>query len=57
MYNYKAIFNTICDFQEISDRSIFLTKFGTFGKIEPYFVTLVNFNIDHARNLKTCMLM
>ena len=57
MYKYKAIFNTICNFQEISDRSIFLTKLGTFGKIEPYFVTLVNFNIDHARNLKTCMLM
>ena len=54
-YMYKAIFNTICDFQEISDRSTFLTKLVTFGKFEPYFVILVNFNNDHARNLKTCM--
>ena len=26
---YLAIFNTICDFQEISEMSIFLTKLGT----------------------------
>ena len=32
---YKAIFNTICDFQEISEMSIFLTKLGTFGKMAP----------------------
>ena len=52
---YKAIFNTICDFQEILERSIFWTKLGTFGKMEPYFVIPGNFNNDHARNLKTCM--
>ena len=49
---YKAIFNTICDFQEIS---IFLTKLGTFGKRAPNFVTLDNYNNDHAKNLKICM--
>ena len=51
---YKAIFNTICDFQEVWERSIFLTKLGTFGKMEPNFVTLGNFNNDHARNVKIC---
>ena len=52
---YKAIFNTICDFQEISEISIFLTKFGTFGKMAPNFVTLRNYNNDNATNLKICM--
>ena len=54
---YKAIFNTICDFQEISEMSIFLTKLGTFGKMAPNFVTLGlgNYNNDHATNLKICM--
>ena len=52
---YKAIFNTICDFQEIWERSIFLTKLGDFGKIEPYFVTPRNFDNDHAMNLKICV--
>ena len=52
---YKAIFNTICDFQEISEMSIFLTKLGTFGKMAPNFVTLGNCNTDHATNLKICM--
>ena len=51
---HKAIFNTICDFQEVWERSIFLTKLGTFGKMEPNFVTLGNFNNDHARNVKIC---
>ena len=49
---YKAIFNTICDFQEIS---IFLTKLGTFGKRTPNFVTLDKYNNDYATNLKICM--
>ena len=52
---YKAILNTICDFQEISERSIFLTKLGTFGKMAPNFVTLGNFNNDHIRNFKIGM--
>ena len=52
---YKAIFNTICDFQEISEMSIFLTKLGTLGKMAPNFVTLGNYNNDHATNLKICM--
>ena len=52
---YKAIFNIICDFQEIWERSIFLTKLGDFGKIEPYFVTPRNFDNDHAINLKICV--
>ena len=52
---YKVIFSTICDFQEISEMSIFLTKLGTFGKIAPNFVTLGNYNNDHATNLKICM--
>ena len=52
---YKAIFNTICDFQEISEMSIFLTKLGTFGKMAPNFVTLGNYNNDYATNLKICM--
>ena len=52
---YKAIFNIICDFQEISEMSIFLTKLGTFGKMAPNFVTLFNYNNDHATNLKICM--
>ena len=52
---YKAIFNTICDFQVISEMSIFLTKLGTFGKMAPNFVTLGNCNNDHATNLKICM--
>ena len=51
----KAIFSTICDFQEISEMSIFLTKLGTFGKMAPNFVTLGNYNNDHARNLKICV--
>ena len=54
-YMYKAILNTICDFQEISERSIFLTKLGTFGKMAPNFVTLGNFYNDHDRNFKICM--
>ena len=54
-YMYKAIFNTICDFQEISGMSIFLTKLGTFGKMAPNFVTLGNYNNDHVTNLKICM--
>ena len=52
---YKAIFNTICDFQEVSEMTIFLTKLGTFGKMTPTFVTLGNYNNDHAKNLKICM--
>ena len=52
---YKAIFNTICDFQEISEMSIFLTKLGTFGKMAPNFFTLGNYNNDRATNLKICM--
>ena len=52
---YKAIFNTICDFQEISEMSIFLTKLGAFGKMAPNFVTLGNYNNDHATNLKICI--
>ena len=52
---YKTIFNTICDFQEISEMSIFLTKSGTFSKMAPNFVTLGNYNNDHATNLKICM--
>ena len=52
---YKAIFNTICDFQEILEMSIFLTKLGTFGKMAPNFVTLSNYNNDHPTNLKICM--
>ena len=52
---YKAISNTICDFQEISEMSIFLTKFCTFGKMAPNFVTLGNYNNDHATNLKICI--
>ena len=52
---YKAIFNTICDFQEISDMSNFLTKLSTFGKLAPNFVTLGNYNNDHATNLKICI--
>ena len=52
---YKAIFNSICDFQEISEMSIFLTKLGTFGKMAPNFVTLGNYNNDHATNLKICL--
>ena len=52
---YKAIFNTICDFQNISEMSIFLTKLGTFGKMAPDFVTLGNYNNDHATNLKFCI--
>ena len=52
---YKAIFNTICDFQEISEISTFLTKVGTFGKMAPNFVTLGNYNNNHATNLKICM--
>ena len=54
---YKAIFNTICDFQEISEMLIFLTKLGTFGKMAPYFVTLGNYNNGHATNLKMFMLV
>ena len=49
---YKAIFNTICDFQEIWEMSIFLTKLGTFGKMAPNFG---NYNNDHATNLKIYM--
>ena len=41
-FMYKAIFSTICDFQEISEMSIFLIKLGTFGKIAPNFDTLGN---------------
>ena len=52
---YKTIFNTICDFQEIPEMLIFLTKLGTFGKMAPNFVTLGNYNYDHATNLKICM--
>ena len=52
---YKVIFNTICDFQEISEMSIFLTKLGTFGKMAPNFVTLGNYNNNHATKLKICM--
>ena len=52
---YKAIFNTICDFQEISEMSIFLTKLGTFGKMAPNFVTLSNLNNDSDRNFKIGM--
>ena len=52
---YKAIFNTIWDFQEISEILIFLTKLGTFGKMAPNFVTLGSYNNDHATNLKICM--
>ena len=52
---YKVIFNTICNFQEISEMSIFLTKLGTFGKMAPNFVTLGNFNNDHATNLNICI--
>ena len=52
---YKAILNTICDFQEISEMSIFLTKLGTFGEMASNFVTLGNYNNDHAKNLKICM--
>ena len=52
---YKATLNTICDFQEISERSTFLTKLGTFGKMSPNFVTLGNFYNDHDRNFKICM--
>ena len=52
---YKATFNTICDFQEISEMLIFLTKLGTFGKMTPNFVTLGNYNNDHATNLKIRM--
>ena len=33
----------------------FLTKLGTFGKIEHNFVTLGNFNNDHDRNFKIDM--
>ena len=51
---YKAIFNTICDFQEISEMLNFLTKLGTFGKMAPNFVTLGNYNNDPATNLKIC---
>ena len=51
----KAIFITICDFQEISEMSIFLTKLGTFGKMALNFVTLCNYNNDHATNLKIFM--
>ena len=54
-YMYMAIFNTICDFQEISEMSIFLTKLGTYGKMTPNFVTLGNYNNDYATNLKICM--
>ena len=54
MYS-EAIFKAICDFQEISEMSIFLTKLGTFGKMAPNFVPLGNYNNDHATNLKTCM--
>ena len=32
-----------------------MTKLGTFGKMAPNFVTLSNYNNDHAKNLKTCM--
>ena len=35
--------------------SIFLTKLGTFGKMAPNFVTLGNYNNDHATNLKMSM--
>ena len=49
---YKAIFNTICDFQEISEMSIFLTKLGTFGKMAPNFVTLGNYNNDTLQTWK-----
>ena len=52
---YKAIFNTICDFQEIWEMLIFLTKLGTFGKMAPNFVTLGNYNNDHATNLRLFM--
>ena len=52
---YKAIFNTICDFQEISGMPIFLTKLGTFGKMALNFVTLGNYNNDHVTNLEICM--
>ena len=51
---YKAIFNAICDFQEIPEMSIFLTELGTFGKMTPNFVPLSNCNNDHATNLKIC---
>ena len=44
---YKAIFNTICDFQEISEISIFLTKLGTFGKMAPNFVTLGSYKPEN----------
>ena len=49
---FKAISNTICDFQEISERLIFLTKLGTFDKMAPNLVTPGNFNNDHDRNFK-----
>ena len=52
---YKAIFNSICDFQEISGMSIFLTKLGTFGKMAPNFVALGNYNNDRVTNLKIWM--
>ena len=52
---YKVIFNTICDVEEFSEMSIFLTKLGTFGKMAPNFVTLGNYNNDHAKNLKICI--
>ena len=42
-------------FQEISEISIFLTKLGTFGKMAPNFVTLGNYNNDHATHLKICI--
>ena len=41
----------------MSEMSIFLTKLGTFGKMAPNFVTLGNYNNDHATNLKFCMLV
>ena len=52
---YKAIFNTICDLQEISEMSIFFTELGTFGKMAPNIVTHGNYNNDYATNLKICM--
>ena len=51
-YMYEAILNTICNLQEISERSNFLTKLGTFGKMAPNFVTPGNFTNDHDRNFK-----
>ena len=42
-------------FKKFRKCRFFLTKLGTFGKMAPNFVTLGNYNNDHATNLKFCI--